>query len=307
MHNLNDWYLFCRVAEECSITKTSEKLAIPTATISRRVSSLEETTGCLLFNRNASRLTLTDEGLSYYQELQETLGRIENEFDQISEEITGVKGFIKVLIPRLIYKLIFQRGFERLLQQHPHIQIEINMYDDKYQDINTDFDLIISMSKKSSPFFDDQEIAEHHLTLVATKEFLRKQSEITKPDDLHNLPFISKDPTLDRYQLLNRKTNEPINVSFVNKRLNIYDAFSIKKSMLSHLGFTVIPHMLVRDEIEDGVVEQILPEWYLQPLPLYMLTKKAEITPRCQQLLKEVILTEIERFKLEYSERELIT
>ena len=307
VHNLNDWYLFCKVAEEKSITRASQKLNIPTATISRRISNLEETVACLLFNRTPSKLSLTDEGLIYYLELKDILFNVEQELNQISDDLIGVKGFIKVMIPRLIYKFVFQQAFEQFLQQYPNIHVEISLYDDKYQEVSADFDLVISVNKESKQFFDTQKIAEHHLILVATKEFINEHPPITMPDDLHHVPFISRELILDRYQLLNRSSQEQIDISFTNKRLNISDAFAIKRSALSGIGFAVLPHILVKDELQNGELIRILPDWYLQASNINLLTKKQEITPKSHQLLIGVMLEAVERFKSIYREQELIS
>src|SRR5690606_29761061 len=68
--NLNDITLFVEVARRKSFSLAARALAMPTSTLSRRISQLEQAIGLRLINRNTRRLELTDAGAAYLQRCQ---------------------------------------------------------------------------------------------------------------------------------------------------------------------------------------------------------------------------------------------
>ncbi|MBQ4492795.1 MAG: LysR family transcriptional regulator, partial [Deltaproteobacteria bacterium] len=59
---LADMPCFVEVADAASFTRAAERLGIPLATLSRRITALEQHLGTRLFFRGARSLTLTEDG-----------------------------------------------------------------------------------------------------------------------------------------------------------------------------------------------------------------------------------------------------
>ena len=66
MQWLSDMALFVEVAKTRSFTKAASNLAMPTSTLSRRISQLEQHLGLKLFKRSTRSLELTEAGQQYY-------------------------------------------------------------------------------------------------------------------------------------------------------------------------------------------------------------------------------------------------
>ena len=67
--DLNDVAMFVRVIEHAGFAKASRVLGVPTSTVSRAVSRLEEAAGALLVHRNTRNVRATSEGQSFYREV----------------------------------------------------------------------------------------------------------------------------------------------------------------------------------------------------------------------------------------------
>jgi len=61
---------FVAVAEELNFTKAAEKLRLAQPSLTRQIHNLEEELGVRLLNRSKSRVSLTDEGRSFYIDAQ---------------------------------------------------------------------------------------------------------------------------------------------------------------------------------------------------------------------------------------------
>ena len=89
MKYIEEFYLFVKVVQEGGFSHAAAALGMPTGTISRRISQLEEQLGCSLLHRSTRKLRLTDEGLRYYERLCTPLAEIEQAAGQRMELLTA--------------------------------------------------------------------------------------------------------------------------------------------------------------------------------------------------------------------------
>ncbi|MGJ4801931.1 LysR family transcriptional regulator [Luteimonas sp. SDU82] len=67
MLNLNDVHMFVQVVKYGGMTAASKATAIPTSTLSKRLSALEESLGVRLVQRTSRAFKVTDLGLDFYR------------------------------------------------------------------------------------------------------------------------------------------------------------------------------------------------------------------------------------------------
>src|SRR5437899_10385273 len=77
MANLDDVLIFVQVAQFGSISRAGRSLGMPISTVSRRLSVLESKLGASLVRRTTRRVTLTAQGLEYFDQCREPLTRLE--------------------------------------------------------------------------------------------------------------------------------------------------------------------------------------------------------------------------------------
>ena len=68
---------FCRVGETHSFASAACLVDVVPSALSKTISSLERELGFSLMNRSTQRLSLTDEGLLYYERCRELLEELE--------------------------------------------------------------------------------------------------------------------------------------------------------------------------------------------------------------------------------------
>ena len=100
MKYIEEFYLFVKVVQEGGFSHAAAALGMPTGTISRRISQLEEQLGCALLHRSTRKLRLTDEGLRYYERLCTPLAEIEQATGEIRGEETDISGLIRLAAER---------------------------------------------------------------------------------------------------------------------------------------------------------------------------------------------------------------
>ena len=75
--DIDKLYYFFAAAESESFTKAADRCHIAQTTMSKYIAQLEKETGCILFLRSRSRLSLTKEGRQFYEGMKKIHGDYE--------------------------------------------------------------------------------------------------------------------------------------------------------------------------------------------------------------------------------------
>jgi len=122
---LRDLHIVLAVAEAGSMAKASQKLAISHPVVSKTISDLEHTLGVKLFDRTSQGVELTAYGealvkcgVNVFDEMRQGLKQIEFLTDPSSGELA-------VGCPEIMNASIMPAISERLLRQHPGLQLRV--------------------------------------------------------------------------------------------------------------------------------------------------------------------------------------
>ncbi|MGA7483440.1 MAG: LysR family transcriptional regulator [Bradyrhizobium sp.] len=122
---LRDLHVVLAVAEFGSMAKASQKLAISHPVVSKTISDLEHTLGVKLFDRSSQGVEITSYGMALlkcgvnvFDEMRQGLKQIEFLTDPTSGELA-------VGCPEIMNASIMPAISERLLKQHPRVQLRV--------------------------------------------------------------------------------------------------------------------------------------------------------------------------------------
>lgn len=112
-------------ARHLSFTRAAEDLFVTQSGISRQITNLEQFLGVRLFERSGSRLVLTDAGSKYFQDVVQTLNRLE----EVSIDLVrGRKADASLMIganPTFVSRWLAPR-LENFVQMAPQVPVEVN-------------------------------------------------------------------------------------------------------------------------------------------------------------------------------------
>ena len=142
MKYIEEFYLFVKVVQEGGFSHAAAALGMPTGTISRRISQLEEQLGCSLLHRSTRKLRLTDEGLRYYERLCTPLAEIEQATGEIRGEETDISGLIRLAAPIALSNTILVDMLVDFGLRYPGVQFDIRQSNDHALQADQDRDLV---------------------------------------------------------------------------------------------------------------------------------------------------------------------
>lgn len=129
MDQLHCMRVFVRVVEQGAFARAADDLGISRASVTTALSHLETRLGVRLLNRTTRRLSLTEDGSSYYNDCVRILGEIAEVEDNLSTAKASPRGRLRVSIAQSFEALGFFPLLRGFMQQYPALSVEVIVTD----------------------------------------------------------------------------------------------------------------------------------------------------------------------------------
>jgi len=121
--------VFARVVEQGSFVRAAEALSVSKPTVTTAVAQLERRLGVRLLHRTTRRLSLSDEGRSFYARCTRILDDVAEAEESLSEARLSPRGRLRVSVPLSFADQWFFPALPRLLDKYPDLSLDVLMTD----------------------------------------------------------------------------------------------------------------------------------------------------------------------------------
>jgi DNA-binding transcriptional LysR family regulator len=176
---------FVSVAEASSFTTAAKTLDIPTSSISRAVTRLEEDLRTKLFERTTRKTALSAAGRVYYEYARQALDALEEGESRVSELLGQPRGEVKLTVPVNLDSGFLARQLVAFSRAYPQVRLMVVPTNRRVDMSDEGFDLALRVQQKSveSPLA-LRELGVFHAWLVASPGYLRSRGRPRSPADL---------------------------------------------------------------------------------------------------------------------------
>lgn len=282
MSRLADLSLFLNVADAGSISAAARSLNISPALASKRLQNLENELGVRLLHRTTRKVSVTPEGMELVQKgrhLVEDLEELTSDLASASKEVSGT---LRITTGVSFGRLFISPRLPELLQQHPALRIELHLSDERVNLIESGYDMAIRISGTlEDSSLVAKKIINNRRILCASPSYLSKIGVPKTLDDLaeHNCLVLANNhdkksvwELTDSYHQKHR-----VNISGTLKS-NLGDA--LYQSTLSGLGISLHSDWHIKQDLLEGRLLQILPEFYKESAIYAVMPERQFIPPR---------------------------
>ncbi|WP_411062868.1 LysR family transcriptional regulator [Vibrio rotiferianus] len=260
MIDLNEINIFTKVVEAGSFVGGGKLLGMPSTTVSRKVQQLEDSLGVRLLHRSTRKLSLTDQGLLYFQQCQQHLMGIEEANLAVTQLQKQPKGTLRITSPLEFATLYAQPWINEFLAKYPEIKVELKVTDHQIDLIEDRIDIAFRSGVLKDSNLVARRIAPKQSVCCASPDYLAKHGEPIHPKELtqhlcilwgdqlqnQNWQFKDMDQTLDI----------PVNGRYVSDANNL-----LIMAAAAGLGIAKVPLPLVMPYLENESLNQILTEY----------------------------------------------
>ena len=269
--DLDALLVFGKVVENRSLSKAATLLGMPKSTVSRKLTKLESDLGIKLLRKNTHQLTVTDLGEKIYSHALNILAEANGVRALVEGSKQEPQGELRVAIPVFVGIDYASRVGATFLRRHPHSRLDIRLIDERVDPIKDGFDVVFGTGPLQDSTLIARKIFSLELFLCASPDFIGQLDEpIIAPAQLNSLPFIDLGFGGPRKLTVAKQRRQFELSPQVRARANNFQV--CKEYILEGLGFGAMPtKIMCTDELRDGSIVPILPEWSLEPMDVHMI------------------------------------
>ena len=262
---------FVEVVDRGGFAPAGRRLGLSGPMVGNHVRFLESKLGGRLLNRTTRAQQLTELGRGYLSRCRTVLAEL-NAAEIDAAALTGEpRGSLRVTAPHSIGSTILPPIIARFLEDHPAVSIELNLDDGRLDLLMESFDVALRGGAMEDTGLITRALAPVELVVCAAPSYLVRRGEPATPLELseHNcLDFANAStPGVWRFKSGEGWLDVPI-----SGRLRANSGTALRQAALAGSGIILQPRILVRDEIDAGLLLRLLPGDTPLSRPLQLLT-----------------------------------
>lgn len=293
LDNLRAMGVFVCVVKRQSFSGAAKVLGITTSAVSQQIRSLEQDLNVTLLHRSTRKITLTEAGHAFFQSCQEMMAAAERAKIRISELQDHLMGELRLATTPELAAMHIVPALSKWLWAHERLNVWIEASNQYIDLIEQKIDIAVRMS----PYMETNEDYEYVLLarveqiIVASPTYLHQHPPIESPQQLEHLNLlpISLIKDYNKFEFIHRQSEACIKVQ-MPYRIKTNNVFVFKSLCQNGHGVGRVLYPDVQDELRQGVLIEVLPEWKLPEFMLYAVLLKREQQPikviRCLDVLK---------------------
>lgn len=271
-------HTFVRIVESGSLSAAAVRLETTQPTVSRRLQSLERLLGVKLLQRTTHVMKLTDDGercFAHAQQLVERWQAIEDDLRGAAEE---PKGVLRVLVPHAFGQDQMIAPLQDYLQRYPKMTIEWMLSDRRPDFIAEGIDCAVHVGALTDPSVVALLVAEVPRIVVASPTLRGLPPVNAPPSALAELPWVALSTFYRQEVVLNNELGETQRID-IRPQLLTDSLYALRNSVLAGMGVGIASSWAVKEDIDEGRLRHLCPDWHAAPLPVYLVYPYARFYP----------------------------
>lgn len=275
-------------ARHLSFTRAAAELALTQSAVSRQVQTLEDLLEVALFRREKRRITLTEAGELYQQEVAGALQRIRSASLQAISYQSGRGAFHLAALPTFTAKWLMPR-LNRFYARHPGILVHLHSRVTRFDLDLAGIDAVIAVGDGDWPG-----LVPH---LLMTEKVIPVISPALAGRPPHRNPANLADHMLLQVAArpaIWRRWFEAHGLSVRTMRMGAQFELTthLIQAVASGIGVGLLPTFLVQDELEQGVLAPALDEEFSTGAGYYFLASPDKLATPAVAAFRDWLLEE---------------
>ena len=264
--------LFVRVAELASFSRAADSLGVPKGSVSRQIQSLENHLGTQLLHRTTRRVQLTQDGMVYYERARDLLSNLDELDGLFIHDPTSVSGKLRVDMPVEVARNLVIPRLPAFVQQYPGIEIELSSSDRLVDVVREGFDCVVRVGTLKDSGLIARPLGRLSMVNCASPAYLERFGYPETLEDLSSHAVVHYAVHLGTrpqgFEFYQDNTTRWIKTGGI---LTVNSTETYHAACLAGLGIIQVPRTGVRDDLRQGTLVEILPQYRAEPMPVSLI------------------------------------
>ncbi len=292
-NNFNRLAHFVAIVDAGTITGAADALGISKAVVSKQLQMLEADVRTPLLLRNTRHLQPTEAGRAFYEDAKSALTQANNAYERVQERDRKPRGALRITAP-VDFGVSYLAPFVALFQEsYPDVLVKMHLADGLVDIIEDRFDLAFRIGQLSDSSNRARKLVSfEEIAICAPASAARFQCQC--PGDLEGAPFVRSHAFANKTEWTFEKGEEQRVVApRIVAEANI--TLAMRALVVTGFCFTVLPDFLVRDQLKDGSLVRLFPDWSLRDGGIYAMTPPNRVRSNALQRFLEMADSELLR------------
>lgn len=263
MPTLIDIKAFLTTARTGSFSAAAREIGIAPSVVTKRVGRLEYEIGSKLFVRSTRKLSLTSEAEQLRPRLQLLVGELEDALKGVQPPKRGISGHLRIKSPQTLGAMFAGPSVARFQAENPAITTELRFVDRAVNPLEEGYDVALGALPQSYPSVLETPLCPYPRVLVASPAYLQRHGTPDTPSDIVRHRCLAFVPVGLSWSF--QSASGPVSVD-IPAVFTVNDSRLLVHAAKEHLGMTVVPEFLVRDELANGSLVPLLVDYPIVPL-----------------------------------------
>ena len=296
MIDLNDYFYFVHVVEKRGFSPAAAALNMPKSRLSRHVAKLEERLATKLIQRTSRQFNVTESGQIFYRHARALLDEMEAAEAAIQTRKSSLSGRVTMSCSVGVAQFAIKELVLEFLKSNPGVELIQQVTNQAIDLVSSGIDLAIRGHTEALP---DSSIIQRHLATVswhlfASPEYLSKTGVPKSPYDLFKRQSLKVgwQPASGHWTLQSTegvKTSVPFSPQYCSD-----DMGTLKQAAMEGLGLVSLPAYVCRQEIHEGTLTRVLPDWITGKAQLSLMMPSRKGQPASVKVLAEYLLDNLD-------------
>jgi len=237
---------FNLVARHGGFGRAARAAGRPKATLSRRVTELENSLGLRLFERGARALKLTQEGKALHERTSRLLTEVEETAAAIASGDREPRGNLRISAPLLFSQLAMGKLAAGFSLKYPDVILEVTTEDRAVDMVEEGYDLAIRVNPRSDEGLVGRVFMRDRLVIVASPQVARPQDGDAVPAVVHG-----SDRGLSSWNI--KPDTGPTTIAFTPV-LSLSSLIMVRDAVVMGAGAARLPVSLVSHDLSAGTL-----------------------------------------------------
>jgi DNA-binding transcriptional LysR family regulator len=261
MDKLRAMRFFCRTVESRSFASAAAALDVVPSALSKTIAALERELGSRLINRSTRRMSLTEEGVAYYENCRTLLREIDDVEAGLRSGRQQLRGTLRVGLHPALRELVLVR-LGSFVEQHAQVKIETTVTNSASAVVEEGLDALIHIGTLADSNLVVRRLSWARPVVCAAPAYLQACSVPRHPKDLETHRAViygrADEDSNATWTFLRGRTNFRVDVPV---RVVVRDGIGVTDAIAGGSGigrpFDVAVHRL----LASGAVRPLLSAW----------------------------------------------
>jgi DNA-binding transcriptional LysR family regulator len=278
MDRLESMATLLAAVETGSLSAASRKLGMPLATVSRKVSELEDYLRVRLFVRGSRRLTLTEAGRAYVASCKQILEDISEAERVAAGEYRAPQGDLVITGPIVFGRLHIVPVVVEFLKAYPDINVRLLLADRVVNLLEEQIDVAVRIGELPDSSLIATRVGAIRRIVCASPAYFESHGAPLMPDELAGHPCVTFEGLTapDRWSFVEgmRAFSVP-----VRSRLVVNTADAAIDAAIAAIGITRVLSYQAADALRAGQLSVALKAFEAPPSPVSLVTIGQPLLP----------------------------